>query len=31
VFFRQRLKNGMYNKSFMHHKEMNYKAIYTLH
>jgi hypothetical protein len=28
--FRRRLKNGMYNKNFMHHKEIDYKVIYTL-
>jgi hypothetical protein len=31
VFFRRRLKNGMYNKNFMHRKEIYYKDIYTLH
>jgi hypothetical protein len=30
MFFRRRLKNGMYVKSFMHRKEVNCKIVYIL-
>jgi hypothetical protein len=30
VFFRWRLKNGMYVKSFMHRKEVNCKIVYIV-
>jgi hypothetical protein len=30
VFFRRRLKNGMYVKSFIHRKEVNCKIVYIL-